>query len=249
MRGFNGGYALTAVTVDGAAVQPRVDDTMMRLDLPAPLAPHGAQATISMSYSFTIPEHGSDRMGRDGALYEMAQWYPRMAVYDDVRGWNTDPYLGQGEFYLEYGDIDYAITAPAGYTIAGSGVLQNPDEVLTPAQRDRLAAAAKSTEQVAIITRGEARARVTPGTKTWRFRAERVRDMAWAGAPDFRWEATSWNGVLCQAYFQQERTKGAWDQGAEMTQWTIRTYSSRRIPSQCAAISSTLRSDLAARTC
>ena len=225
VRGFNGGYALTQVTVDGTAVQPQVDDTMMRLDLPTPLAPRGAQVTIGMSYSFTIPEHGSDRMGRDGTLYEMAQWYPRMAVYDDVRGWNTDPYLGQGEFYLEYGDIDYAITAPAGYTIAGSGVLQNPGDVLTSTQRDRLTAAAKSTEQVAIITRGEARARMTPGTKTWKFRAERVRDVAWAGAPDFRWEATSWNGVLCQAYFQQERTKGAWDQGAEMTQWTIRTYS------------------------
>jgi len=225
VRGFNGGYALTQVMVDGVAVQPRVDDTMMRLDLPAALPPHGAQVTISMSYSFLIPEHGSDRMGRDGTLYEMAQWYPRMAVYDDVRGWNTDPYLGQGEFYLEYGDIDYAITAPAGYTIAGSGVLQNPDDVLTPAQRARLSEAAASAVQVAIITRGEARARPTPGTKTWRFRAEHVRDVAWAGAPDFRWEATSWNGVLCQAYFQQDRTKGAWDQGAEMTQWTIRTYS------------------------
>ncbi len=225
VRGFDGGFALTQVVVDGAPVTPRVDDTMMRLDLPQPLAPHGAQVTIGMTYSFNIPEHGSDRMGRDGTLYEIAQWYPRMAVYDDVRGWNTDPYLGQGEFYLEYGDIDYAITAPAGYTIAGSGVLQNPDEVLTASQRERLARAAKSAEQVAIITRGEAQARATPGTKTWKFRAEHVRDVAWAGAPDFRWEATSWNGVLCQAYFQQDRTKGAWDKGAEMTQWTIRTYS------------------------
>jgi hypothetical protein len=225
VRGFEGGYALSQTTVDGTDVQPHVDDTMMRLDLPRPLAPRGAQLVISLTFSFTVPEHGSDRMGRDGTLYEMAQWYPRMAVYDDVRGWNTDPYLGQGEFYLEYGDIDYAITAPAGYTIAGSGVLQNPDDVLTVAQRDRLAAAAKSAEQVPIISRSEAVARPTSGTKTWRFRAERVRDVAWAGAPDFRWDATSWNGVLCQAFFQQERTKGAWDKGAEMTQWTIRTYS------------------------
>ena len=78
-----------------------------------------------MQYRFTVPDHGSDRMGRDSALYEIAQWYPRMAVYDDVRGWNTDPYLGQGEFYLEYGDIDYSVTVPAGYVVAGSGVLQN----------------------------------------------------------------------------------------------------------------------------
>jgi hypothetical protein len=225
VRGFAGGYALSQVTVDGVPATPRVDDTLMRLDLPQPLVPHGGQAAIEVTYAFNVPEHGSDRMGRDGALYEVAQWYPRMAVYDDVRGWNTDPYLGQGEFYLEYGDIDYAITAPAGYTIAGSGVLQNPGEVLTSSQRERLARAATSDAPIAITTRNEAQAHPTPGTKTWRFRAERVRDVAWAGAPDFRWEATSWNGVLCQAYFQQERTRGSWDKGAEMTQWTIRTYS------------------------
>ncbi|MEK6613104.1 MAG: M1 family metallopeptidase [Gemmatimonadota bacterium] len=225
VRGFNGGYDLSQVAVDGFAVAPHVNDTMMRLDLPSPLAPRGAQALITMSFSFNVPEHGSDRMGRDGNLYEIAQWYPRMAVYDDVRGWNTDPYLGQGEFYLEYGDIDYAVTAPAGYTIAGSGVLQNAGEVLSSVQRERLALAARSSDQVAIITRGEARATPTAGTKTWRFRAERVRDVAWAGAPDFQWDATSWNGILCQAYFQPERTKGAWDRGAEMTQWSIKTYS------------------------
>ncbi len=83
-------------------------------------------------------------MGRDSALYEIAQWYPRMVVYDDVRGWNTDPYLGQGEFYLEYGDIDYSVTVPAGYVVAGSGVLQNRGEVLSPAQIDRLDRAARS---------------------------------------------------------------------------------------------------------
>lgn len=230
VRGFAGGYDLTDVMVDGAPVVAHEDDTMLRLDLPQPLAPRGAQTTISLSYRFTVPEHGSDRMGRDGALYEVAQWYPRMAVYDDVRGWNTDPYLGQGEFYLEYGDIDYAITAPAGYTIAGSGVLQNPDDVLTSVQRERLARAAQSDKQVAIITRDEAQARPAAGTKTWRFKADRVRDVAWAGAPDFRWEATSWNGVLCQAYFQQERTRGSWDTGAEMTQWSIRTYSELFFP-------------------
>lgn len=230
VRGFQGGYTLSHVAVDGTPVTPHVDDTMMRLDLPQPLAPRGAQTAISVAYSFTVPDHGSDRMGRDGALYEVAQWFPRMAVYDDVRGWNTDPYLGQGEFYLEYGDIDYTVTAPAGYTIAGSGVLQNPQDVLTSAQRERLAQAATASDQVAIITKSEAQARATPGTKTWKFRAERVRDVAWAGAPDFRWEATSWNGVLCQAYFQQERTKGSWDKGAEMTQWTIRTYSELFFP-------------------
>src|SRR4029077_20622792 len=99
-----------------------------------------------------------------------------MVVYDDVRGWNVDQYLGQGEFYLEYGNIDYSVTVPAGYTVAGSGVLQNGTEILTAKQRARLARASEASSVIAVITDSEAVARPTPGTKTWRFRAERVRD-------------------------------------------------------------------------
>ena len=91
-------------------LEHRVDDTMMYVELAQPLAP-GATTVFDLAYRFNVPEHGADRMGRDGSLYEIAQWYPRMAVYDDVHGWNTDQYLGQGEFYLEYGDIDYEVTA------------------------------------------------------------------------------------------------------------------------------------------
>ena len=200
VRGFEGGYDLAEVSVNGASVQPRINDTMMRLDLPTALMPGGGKVTLAIRYSFRVPEHGSDRMGRDSALYEIAQWYPRMAVYDDVRGWNTDPYLGQGEFYLEFGDVDYSVTVPAGYTVAASGVLQNPTEVLTAEQRRRLSTATGSADVVQIITEAEAaggKTRSQPGTKTWRFRAQQVHDVAWAAAPDFRWDATSWNGIAC----------------------------------------------------
>ncbi|WP_148306120.1 M1 family metallopeptidase [Gemmatirosa kalamazoonensis] len=242
VRGFKGGYDLSDVRVDGRPPvgAPKIDDTMMRLDLDAPIAPKGGRATITLRFRFAVPEHGSDRMGRDGTLFEIAQWYPRMAVYDDVRGWNTDPYLGQGEFYLEYGDIDYSITAPAGYVVAGSGVLQNAPEVLTADQRERLAhartlsAAPGRPETVAaVVTREEAaaaRTRPVSGTKTWRFRAEDVRDVAWAGAPDFRWDATSWNGILCQAFYQMEKAHRSWESGAEQTCWSMRTYSTLFYP-------------------
>jgi hypothetical protein len=240
VRGFRGGYDLSDVRVNDRPATPKVDDTMMRLDLETPIAPGGGRATIALRYRFAVPEHGSDRMGRDGTLFEIAQWYPRMAVYDDVRGWNTDPYLGQGEFYLEYGDIDYSITAPAGYVIAGSGVLQNPQDVLSAAQRERLARARTLTAEpgraeavAAVITREEAdgaRGRAVSGTKTWRFRAESVRDVAWAGAPDFRWDATSWNGILCQAFYQLEKAHRAWESGAEQTCWSMRTYSTLFYP-------------------
>ena len=228
VRGFQGGYDITGLQVNGRGVVGKTDDTMMRIDLDAPLAPHGATLSIGMQYAFVVPEHGSDRMGRDSTLYEIAQWYPRMAVYDDVRGWNTDPYLGQGEFYLEYGDIDYSVTVPAGYVVAGSGVLQNRAEVLSPSQTERLDRAAHSSTVIPVITAEEANAakrRAMPGTKTWRFRAEHVRDVAWAAAPDFRWDATSWDGVLTQALYQFPKAGRAWESAAEQTQWSIRTYS------------------------
>ena len=228
VRGFRGGYDITGLQVNGRGVTGKVDDTMMRIELEAPLAARGGTLVIGLQYSFTVPDHGSDRMGRDSTLYQIAQWYPRMAVYDDVRGWNTDPYLGQGEFYLEYGDIDYAVTVPAGYVVAGSGVLQNRTDVLSAAQIERLDRAGGSSSVVQIITADEAAlAKRTPvaGSKTWRFRAERVRDVAWAAAPDFRWDATSWDKILTQSYYQFPKAGRAWESAAEQTQWSIKTYS------------------------
>lgn len=227
-RGFRGGYEITGVEVNGRSAVGRVDDTMMEIELESPLAPRGGVATIGMQYSFLIPEFGSDRMGRDSSLYEIAQWYPRMVVYDDVRGWNTDPYLGQGEFYLEYGNIDYSITVPAGFVVAGTGVLRNRAAVLTAAQIDRLERASGSSSVVHVITADEAaaaRQRPVPGTKTWWFHAEHVRDVAWAAAPDFRWDAAGWDGIITQALYQFPKAGRAWESAAEQTQWAIRTYS------------------------
>ena len=227
-REFLGGFNLAGLQVNGRPAQSRVDDTMMRVDLDSPIAPRGGTATIGMQFSFTVPDHGSDRMGRDSSLYQIAQWYPRVAVYDDVRGWNTDPYLGQGEFYLEFGDIDYSVTVPAGYVVAGSGVLQNRSDVLTAAQIERLDRAVSSSSVIAVITADEAksaRGHSVAGTRMWRFRAERVRDVAWSAAPDFRWDATSWNGVVVQALYQFPKAGRAWESAAEQTRWSIKTYS------------------------
>ncbi|MFN2635543.1 MAG: M1 family metallopeptidase [Gemmatimonadaceae bacterium] len=233
VRGFQGGYDFSEIRINGVVVQPKINDTMVRLDLAEPLRPRGGKITIRIGYSFRVPEHGSDRMGRDGALYELAQWYPRMAVYDDVRGWNTDPYLGQGEFYLEFGDYDYSVTVPAGYVVAGTGLLQNKEQVLSSVERQRLAAAGRTASVVQVITEAEAavaRAAGTPGTKTWRFRAQNVHDVAWAAAPDFRWDATSWDGILAQAYYEFPKAGKAWESAAEQTQWTIRHYSETFFP-------------------
>ncbi len=247
--GFEGGFEITRLTQSpaprtgksgrtavplhpvgkAAPLASRVDDTMMYVELATPLAP-GASTILGLDYAFSIPEHGADRMGRDGPLYEMAQWYPRMAVYDDVHGWNTDQYLGQGEFYLEYGDIDYAITLPAGYIVAGSGVLQNPAEVLTPTQRSRLAAAATSDSTMAIVTADELASGVarprSDGALTWRFQARSVRDVAWAASPDYLWDASAWHGVLAQAYYRAS-AQDTWKDAAKMSRYSILEYSDR----------------------
>ncbi|MGH7753458.1 MAG: M1 family peptidase, partial [Gemmatimonadales bacterium] len=169
--GFVGGFTIDSVravrrgpvragraSTRRVALATTVNQTVMRLDLDEPLPPR-ATVTIELQFSFMVPEHGADRMGReqfaDGWLYEVAQWYPRLAVYDDVRGWNTDQYLGQGEFYLEYGDFDVALTVPRGFIVAATGSLTNPLEVLTPEQRRRLALAVRSDTTVAIVSRSE----------------------------------------------------------------------------------------------
>jgi peptidase M1-like protein len=210
-------------------LRTRVDDTMMYVDLATPIPP-GGTTVFELAYGFAIPEHGADRMGRDGALYEMAQWYPRMAVYDDVHGWNTDQYLGQGEFYLEYGNIAYEVTVPSGYIVAGTGVLQNPADVLTAAQRGRLATALKSDTTIHIVTGPEltsgAARPVKQGSLTWRFRADNVRDVAWAASPEYMWDAVGWEGVLIQAYYRPSAAE-TWNEAAKMSRYSIQQYSTQ----------------------
>ena len=237
---FVGGYVLERVaalraTGRGAksASVPlayRVNATMMRVELDRPLPPKGV-FTFDLAWHYMVPRSG--RTGREhfpeGWLYEIAQWYPRMAVYDDVRGWNTAQYLGSGEFYLEYGDFDYTITAPALYTVTGTGVLQNPAQVLTAEQRRRLALAVKSDTTIHIIAKDEVGtpALLPPGTgatRTWHFKAHDVRDVSWAAAPNFIWDASGWDGVLIQALYPPVALP-LWGQAADMARHTIKYHS------------------------
>lgn len=232
-RNFEGGDVIDrfnqVIAGKASAVKMRVDGTIMRADLVAPLAP-GQTATFDAAWHFMIPEHGADRMGREGPLYELAQWYPRVCVYDDVRGWNTEPYLGQGEFYLEYGDYTMAITVPAGYIVGGTGALMNPTDVLTPAQISRLAQAAKSDKPVHIVTdeelkSGAARPKKT-GMLTWRFSAKNVRDAVWGASPDYIWDASSWNGKMALAYYRKSAEVN-WYDAADQARMSIMEYSDR----------------------
>jgi hypothetical protein len=231
-QGFAGGVELGRVRVNGADAMHRVTGSTMRIDLDEPLAP-GDELWVDIDWSFPIPPYGAARMGYDGSLYEIAQWYPRMAVYDDVRGWNNEPYIGAGEFYLEYGSFDVALTLPAEYVVVATGVLQNPEDVLTETQRSRLAAAATSDEVVAVITAGEAgRPELTrpsaEGTLTWRFHADSVRDFAFAASPDYRWDASGLDGVLIQTLYRPKATK--WEEAHAMARQSIAHFSAKWLP-------------------
>jgi hypothetical protein len=226
-KDFKGGVTLDRVSVGGRAIRPTVYGTIMRVDLPRPL-PAGGALDVEIAWHFPVPDYGAGRMGRDGSLYEIAQWYPRLAVYDDVRGWNHEPYIGAGEFYLEYGGFDVSITVPANYVVGATGTLRNPEMVLTPVQRSRLAAARQSLEPVAVITAAEAgvTGRTRPaasGQLTWRFTADSVRDFAFAAAPNFRWDASGYNGILVHTLYRPSAPE--WEEANRMVRDALRYYS------------------------
>jgi hypothetical protein len=226
-QGFQGGVTLSRVAIGGHTVQPAVHGTTMRIDLPAALAP-GASVELAIVWSFPVPGYGAGRMGRDGELYEVAWWYPRLAVYDDVTGWNHEPYIGAGEFYLEYGSFDVRLTVPARFLVVATGVVQNPEEVLTAMQRERLARAVQSEEPVAIIAADEAGTPgtrpVSEGTLTWHFMADSVRDFAFAMTPEARWDAVGWDGILIQTLYRPSATLWA-QEGIRMARQSIRHFS------------------------
>ena len=225
-QGFEGGDSLEFLGVNGIPATHTVYGTTMRVDLARPLAPH-ATATITARWRFKVPPYGAGRMGHDGTLYELGQWYPRMCVYDDVKGWNHEPYIGAGEFYLEYGRFDVNVTVPASYVVSATGRLLDPLETLTATERARLARARTSDTAIAIISADEAgtpRTRPTMhGTLTWRFAADSVRDFAIAAAPNFRWDASGYDGILIHTYYRPTAT--LWTEANKMARHAVKYYS------------------------
>jgi len=227
-KGFDGGVTLEHVRIGGQELRPAVYGTTMRIDLPRPLAP-GRMLDLDVAWRFAVPPYGAGRMGRDGSLYQIAQWYPRLAVYDDVRGWNHDPYIGAGEFYLEYGSFDVSLTLPSNYTVAATGTLRNPEAVLTPEQRSRLASARFATEPVPIITSAEAGKVGTPGrTATWRFISDSVRDFAFAAGSQLRWDASAYRKVLVHTLYRPSAPE--WEEANKMVRDALEYFSEQWYP-------------------
>jgi hypothetical protein len=245
---FSGGDSITSVSiVKNGAKGPEtttvtdyvITDTRMQIRLKTPMKAKGDKITIKIAYSFKIPPDGSDRMGmtetQKGRIYEIAQWYPRMCVYDEVEGWNIEPYLGAAEFYLEYGDIDFSVTVPSNMIVAGSGELQNPTEVLTPTEIDRLNKAKASDAKVAIVGVDEIGKPSThlksSGNSTWHYKISNTRDASWACSTAFIWDAARINlptGKKCMSmsfYPIECKDDSSWGRSTEYVKASIEFYS------------------------
>jgi len=234
---FTEGDVIKSISIDagGKSYSPKyiITDTRMQVWLTDEIKAGGV-VKLKISYQFDIPEYGTDRMGRlntkNGWIYEIAQWFPRMCVYDDLQGWNTLPYLGAGEFYLEYGDIEYNITAPADLIVVGSGELQNPQDCLTAEEISRWNEAKNSDKTVMIRSDKEVNdknSRPNKASCTWRFKIQNARDVAWAASKAFVWDAARMNlpsgkkSIAASVYPVESIKKNGWQRSTEMVKGSI----------------------------
>ena len=216
-------------------------DTRMKILLSSPLKPNGGKLSLKIDFSFISPQYGSDRMGvlktKNGKLYTIAQWYPRMCVYDDLNGWNNLPYLGQGEFYLDYGDFKVNITAPSDHIVVCSGELLNAEEVYTSEQLSRWEEAENSNKTIMIRTADEVN---MPNTRpkdkneiTWRFKMENSRDVAWASSSSFIIDAAKIDlpsgkkAIAISAYPIESSGGNSWERSTEYTKASVEHYSKK----------------------
>ena len=238
---FNGGFKFNSVKISSknspeSNADTVITDTRMMIRLPKALEPN-EEIKINMDYSFEMPEYGADRAGiqntSNGKIFAVAQWYPRVCVYDDVRGWNTDPYLGAGEFYLEYGDFDVSITVPSNHVVVASGELLNATAVLTPNQLKKYNLAKNSDSTIVIKSKEELSAVSSSKTLTWKYQIKNSRDFAWASSRAFIWDAAKINlpsgkkAVAMSVYPIESAGKNAWGRSSEYVKTSIENYSKR----------------------
>jgi hypothetical protein len=241
----DGGYEISAVQAKVGAkgvVSSKhiISDTRMQVWFAEPIPAKGGKATVSMNFKFKVPQQGMDRMGRleveDGWIYAFAQWYPKVAVFDEIEGWNVEPYLGAGEFYLEYGNFDYKVTVPFDHIVVGSGQLMNPKEVLSKELQNRLAKASASDQTVYLVSPEEIKnTQLTrpkqDGMVTWHFTIANSRDIAFASSKAFIWDAAKINlpsgkvALAQSAYPKESDGQSAWTRSTEYSKASIEHYS------------------------
>ena len=238
------GYQFESVTIEQEKGSTKADfiisDTRMQIRLAKALPAHG-HIKLHIKYHYTIPAAFGGRTDysdtKNGKIYEIAQWFPRMCVYDDSRGWDTLPFLGSGEFYLEYGDVDYSVTVPWDMIVAGSGELVNPTEVLTAKQINRLASARNSDKTIMIreaseVTDAASRPKRN-GTLTWHFKMFNTRDVAFGASRAYIWDAARVNlpggkkSLAMSVYPVESVGDTAWGRATEYLKKSIEYFSEK----------------------
>jgi hypothetical protein len=240
---FTDGYVIDDIAIEGggqtAPVTPLVSDTRMQVRLDHALAP-GGRLKLKIKYHYQVPGLFGGRTAwvasKNGDIFDIAQWYPRMAVYDDVRGWDTAPYMAQ-EFYLEYGHFDYFVTVPSDMVVAGTGELVNGPEVLTAMERQRLALAGASDKTVVIRSASDvadpSSRPAAKGPLTWHFRMDDTRDVAFSASKAFIWDAARINlpdarHALAMSFYPVEsQGPGAWGRSTEYLKDSVENFSRR----------------------
>jgi hypothetical protein len=234
-----GGMEILRVAAWGQALAKRdtgagyaMTGTLMRVSLPRALAPSDS-LDLDIAWAFQVPPDGAPREGTTGDVFMIAYWYPQLAVYDDLTGWQIDPYLGTAEFYMDYADYEVSLTVPQGWLVGATGELTNASEVLSKQTRDRLAEARRASGVVHVVReqdRGAGASKATntgfDGVVTWRFRANEVRDFDWGASSKFLWDATialvgdrdgdhKPDTALVNTFYRPEARRWAWDRSAE----------------------------------
>ena len=240
---FAGGYELRAVTdPEGNPLKYTVVNTNMRIDLESPLRP-GESFSFRVAWAFNIQDeslsfrHGRRKLKSDEYVYHIAQWYPRMCAYYDQEGWQVKPYIGQGEFALEFGSFVVEITVPEDYVVAATGELTNAEEVLSARMRNRLDEARSSDRVVEVVTSKEAEEKLekkASGKKTWIFKAEQVRDFAFGASRAYIWDAMGveieGKTVMAMSVYPEESVP-LWKRfSTESVAQTLRVYSENVYP-------------------
>jgi hypothetical protein len=234
---YTQGVVISSIAIEenGKKYIPKytVSDTRMQVWLQNVLKANGSKMKLTIDYSFEIPQYGTDRMGRlsskYGWIYEVAQWYPRACVYDDIQGWNVLPYLGQGEFYLEYGNINFSITAPSNMIVVGSGELLNPSECFIPSETKKYNDAKNSDNTVVVHSADDVKKNVhqSKASITWKFEIQNARDVAWAASKAFVLDGAKINlsggkkSFALSAYPVESISKNGWNRSTEMVKGSI----------------------------
>lgn len=246
---FNGGFKIEEIKLMGEIGNNEIEtllpffiyDTRMQIRLPKSISSINGQIKFLIKYSFEIPEYGADRFGiletENGPIFTIAQWYPRMCVFDDLKGWNTDPYLGPSEFYLEYGDFNVSITAPEYMTIAAGGEILNAEEVLNKEQLKRFEKAKTSDKTILIINENEIgnlkKDKKKKAIKTWKYNLKNARDFAWAASGAFIWDASKIDlpsgkkSIAMSFYPIESKGQNAWGRSTAYVKGSVENYSKR----------------------